>query len=166
MNNPLYRTIANQVRLYHSATDDEWRTKHENALEKLMQQMPSGSGIDSGTKLLLAESSENKLVFLVEYHHVNSNGYYCGWSSRNIVITASLTSDFDMDMVDEDSSGADMTDVDEETGEEYDNSEFILDSTGDHLADTYRWALQQPYELTLADYKPTKLTWHGELVRS
>ena len=159
---PLFRLIAQQVGFAKQTNAD---ARHENVLESLMKHMPSGSGIDAGTKLLLEESNNTKLVFLVEYHHMNQNGYYCGWSSRKIVITPSLTSPYSMEFIDEDASGADLTEVGEETSEEYDNSEFILDSTNDYLADTFRQALETEYELTMADFEPTKLTIHGELVR-
>ena len=167
MKEKLYSLIANQVRCYHSAVNEEWRRKHEYALESLMKHMPSGSGIDAGTKLLLSESNENKLVFKVEYHHMNGGGYYCGWTTRNIIITPSLINGYNMEF-EFISNDADFTEivVDEETGEELeeDNSEFAIESTDDYLADTFRYALEQEYELTLADYEPTKLTWHGELV--
>ena len=159
---PLFRLIAQQVGFAKQTNAD---ARHENVLESLMKHMPSGSGIDAGTKLLLEESNNTKLVFLVEYHHMNQNGYYCGWSSRKIVITPSLTSPYSMEFIDEDASGADLTEVGEETSEEYDNSEFTLDSTNDYLADTFRQALETEYELTMADFEPTKLTIHGELVR-
>lgn len=159
---PLFRLIAQHVGYAKQVNAD---SRHENVLESLMKHMPSGSGIDAGTKLLLEESSNTELVFLVEYHHTNQNGYYCGWSSRKIVITPSLTSPYCMDFIEEDASGADLTEVDEETNEEYDNSEFILDSTNDYLADTFRQALETEHELTVSDFEPTKLTIHGELVR-
>lgn len=157
---PLFRAIATYVDQAKSGSD-----KYDNALERLMKLMPSGSGIDSGTKLLLDKSSSDKLVFLVEYHHMDSNGMYCGWSSREIIITPSLTSDFNMDHKNIDYSGVDCIEVDEETGEEYDNQEFMEDSTEDHLADTFRYALDQPVEITMELFEPVTLSWHGELVK-
>lgn len=173
---PLFRLIAQQVGYYHDSTNDS--SKHEYALESLMRHMPSGSGIDSGTKLLLEDSTKDKLVFKVDYHHTNSNGYYCGWSSRLITITPSLTSDYDMEFSEEDYSSVDTqawleqceTDdcqadsCDDEEHLAYDDSEFIQSSTDDYLADTYRYALEQEYEITLKDYEASGLSIHGSMV--
>lgn len=179
---PLFRLIAQQVGYYHdskvSAHRSEDQHKHEYALESLMRHMPSGSGIDSGTKLLLEDSSKDKLVFRVDYHHMDQNGFYCGWSSRLITITPSLISDYNMEFSEEDYSGvatqawleqcetedcqADHCDNEEHLV--YDDIEFIQDSTGDYLADTYRYALEQEYELTLKDYEAAGLSIHGSMV--
>lgn len=159
---PLFRLIAQQVDYSKQANANP---RHTYALESLMKHMPSGSGIDSGTKLLLEESSNTELVFQVDYHHMNQSGYYCGWSTRKIVITPSLTSPYCMDFRGEDASGADLTAWDEENESEYDDSDSILESTNDYLADTFRQALETEHELTMADFEPTRLTIHGELVR-
>lgn len=155
---PLYEAIAQYV---DSAKQE---LKYEYALEALMKHMPSGSGIDSGTKLLIAESNQEKLVFSVEYHHMNQNGFYCGWSSRLLTITPTLLSEFKLDFSDEDYSGVDCQNYDEETNEEYDDEESF--HVEDYLADTYRFALQQHVEIDMSLFEPTSLTWHGELVVS
>lgn len=143
--------------------------RYIHALETLMRKMPSGSGIDSGTKLLLEESNKAKLVFQVDYHHVDQNGCYCGWSTRKVVITPSLIDDFHMDFTDEDASGADLTTWDEleETGEEspIDDSESILEQTNDYIADWLRQTLNEYVEVSMSLFEPAKLGFHGELVR-
>lgn len=143
--------------------------KYIYALETLMRKMPSRSGIDSGTKLLLEESSKTKLVFQVDYHHMNSEGYYCGWSTREVVITPSLIDDFHMDFTDEDASGADLQIwlEDEDTGEGslVDDSEYILERTNDYIADCLRQALNEYVEVSMSLFEPAKLGFHGELVR-
>lgn len=166
MQETLLRAIARQVKYFHSSSNGNEAIKHEYALESLMKHMPSGSGIDAGTKLLLSESSADKLVFEVAYHHMDDNGYYCGWTTRNIIITAGdLNTDYDMDFQ-EVSNDADFISIDEETGEEFDNSEFALETTDDYLADTFRYALEQEVTISMADFEPTCLTIHGELVKS
>lgn len=143
--------------------------KYVHALETLMREMPSGSGIDAGTKLILEESSKTRLVFQIDFHHMNDNGYYCGWSTRKVVITPSLVDDFNMSFEDEDASGADLQTWGalEETGEEalLDDSEFQLEQTNDYIADCLRQALNEHVEVTPSLFEPARLGFHGELVK-
>lgn len=67
----------------------EWLDRHEDRLEAIMRAAPSGSGIDSGTKLDDSSTPEN-LVFTFEYHHMNENGMYVGWTNHKCVVTPSL----------------------------------------------------------------------------
>lgn len=53
-------------------------------LEKLL---PSGSGIDCGTRVVVHESKPGRLVLKAEFHHMNEHGYYAGWTSHKIVVT-------------------------------------------------------------------------------
>jgi hypothetical protein len=57
----------------------------------LVDLLPSGSGIDSGTKLDLNASHAEKLVFDIAYHHMNDGGFYDGWTQHRIVVTPSFT---------------------------------------------------------------------------
>lgn len=157
--------LVTLLALYVNMSVSDKSGKYIDALETLMRKMPSGSGIDSGTKLLLEESSKEKLVFQVDYHHMNENGYYCGWSTRQVVITPSLTSDFNMDFTDEDASGADLTSLDEESQEPVDDSEFQLDQTNDYIADCMRQCLNEYVEVSMALFEPACLGFHGELVK-
>lgn len=52
--------------------------------------MPSGSGIDCGTRLDIAASTPEKLVFKTAYHHMNSGGFYDGWTQHRIIVKPSL----------------------------------------------------------------------------
>lgn len=54
---------------------------YEERLEKLEKLLPSGSGFDAGTHLLLDESTADKLVFEADFHHRNENRY-TGWTSH------------------------------------------------------------------------------------
>jgi len=159
MKEPLYKLIASQINMAHS------QMRSTYALEALMKHMPSGSGIDAGTKLLLSESSADKLVFFVEFHHMDSNGSYCGWSSRKIVVSSSLVSEFTLDVEDEDYSGVDTEELNEETGETYDDLDSVKESTEDYICQWFDHILREHHELTLDMFEPTKLCIHGELVR-
>src|SRR5271168_1155261 len=158
---PVYTQIANQVYRYHSAATTQQldKLKPEYALESIMKNhMPSGSGVDAGTKLLLEESTGEKLVFEVAYHHINSNGFYCGWTTRNITVTYSMRTGLKLDF-ETISVDADFTEVDDE-GQEYDNAEWTLENTDNYLADTYQYALENVIEITLKDYEPKQLSWN------
>lgn len=69
----------------------EWETKHfDSILEMVENYLPSGSGFDSGTKFLFEESNDNKLVFQADFHHMDDNGYYDGWSEHSVIIRPDL----------------------------------------------------------------------------
>lgn len=67
----------------------EWQKKHTAKLAKLLQLLPSGAGIDSGTKLVSITAS--KAVFLLKYHHMNETGCYTHWTEHKVIFTASFT---------------------------------------------------------------------------
>ena len=59
-------------------------------IEKECKNLPSGSGIDSGTKLNMQESSKNKIVFNFSFHHMDENGSYDGWTDHKAIFTPSF----------------------------------------------------------------------------
>lgn len=99
MSNKLYAAFASLVgaRLRCQASgNDEWFEKHTARLTELLDEMPSGSGVDSGTKLDLDASTEDKLVFTTAFHHMNDGGYYDGWTNHIVVVTPSLQHGFNL----------------------------------------------------------------------
>ena len=97
---PLYKAIANTLQAYQKCIESdnkEWQDKHESRLEFLTYNyMPSGSGIDAGITLDMESSKEDKLIFNLSYHHMNDHGYYDGWTDHKLIVTPSLTSDFNL----------------------------------------------------------------------
>jgi hypothetical protein len=109
---PLYKALANKVNSLHY-----WRGKATHALDNdlnddyyehcldrmskveedilavVKEYMPSGSGIDNGTKIDLDKSTSEKLVFTFGFHHMNGNGYYTGWSDYKLIVIPSLIFD-------------------------------------------------------------------------
>lgn len=70
---------------------NEWFDKHTEEIGKLVKQhMPHGSGFDSGTTLDLDASHADKLVFNTAFHHMDTNGYYAGWTEHTVTVTPSL----------------------------------------------------------------------------
>lgn len=85
---PTYRALA-RVLAQQTGCNDHWRPRVDEHLKRIMDSAPSGSGIDSGTKLD-DRSTPEKIVFNVGYHHMNDGGYYDGWTEHQIIITPSL----------------------------------------------------------------------------
>lgn len=79
----LYAKLAMLVQARLNCIDgfnSEWKLKHEEKIEELVRNhLPSGSGFDSGTKIDLEVSNNNRLVFCTAYHHMDENGSYDGW---------------------------------------------------------------------------------------
>jgi hypothetical protein len=66
---------------------ETWIARHSAWINGLVRLMPSGSGINSGTKLELGLSHADKLVFSFRYHHMNEDGYYDEWTDHRAVVT-------------------------------------------------------------------------------
>ncbi|KFG99075.1 hypothetical protein GQ56_0101060 [Burkholderia paludis] len=89
---PLYAAIASTLATIErckSARSPVLPT-HKVRLGKLLDMLPSGSGLDSGTQLLEDECKSNKLVFQADFHHMNRHGMYDGWSEHHVIVTPSL----------------------------------------------------------------------------
>ncbi len=100
MKKPLYSTLASLVQARLNcikANNSEWLIKHEQAACELVKShMPSGSGIDCGTKLDIDRSNGDKLVFTFSFHHMNENDMYDGWTDHTAIVTPSLAFGFDL----------------------------------------------------------------------
>lgn len=95
----LYQELASLVQARLNCIQSgntEWRNNHTSEISRLVDEyMPSGSGIDNGTAIDLGKSTGSKLVFNVAFHHMDENGFYCGWTDHTITITPSF-SNFDI----------------------------------------------------------------------
>jgi hypothetical protein len=49
-------------------------------VQQLESFLPRGSGIDSGTKIDLDKSQPDKIILTFDFHHMNEDGFYDGWS--------------------------------------------------------------------------------------
>ncbi len=123
---PLYREIAALLQAIancRKAGNHEWLEKHSERLEELVDMLPSGSGIDNGTKLDADASGPHKLVFTLGYHHMNDAGMYDGWTEHKLTVTPSF------DGIDLHISGRDRNGIKE------------------YLYETYHYALTQEVEI-------------------
>lgn len=91
----LYQLIASEIARLHYCDAAQTNQPHHadnaaNARERLQimqDELPSGSGIDCGTKIDLDESTDRKIVLTLSYHHMNDGGMYDGWTDHKIVLT-------------------------------------------------------------------------------
>ena len=123
---PLYRQIAETLQAIKNcekSNNIEWRDRHEETLDTLLDHMPSGSGIDNGCKLDRDGSTRTKLVFDCAYHHMNEHGMYDGWTDHTVTVTPSFQG-IEMKI-----SGKDRNDI------------------KDYLHETLHYALTQEIEL-------------------
>ncbi len=65
----------------------EWHARHSATLATLAKHLPSGSGIDNGTRILRADA--DSVVLALGFHHMNDHGAYDGWTDHEIVATPS-----------------------------------------------------------------------------
>lgn len=65
----------------------EWRVRWHERLNALVQLIPSGSGIDQTPRTELGvEIEPDAIRFDVGYHHMNSDGFYTGWTEHTVTI--------------------------------------------------------------------------------
>lgn len=69
----------------------EWKEKHLDAIMDFEKLLPSGSGFDAGTKIVLSECKPDRVVLSTQFHHMNDGGYYDGWTEHRIIVTPSFT---------------------------------------------------------------------------
>jgi hypothetical protein len=129
--NKVYQVLAISFQSYQNcvaiqayqncvASGSEWKYRHEKAINYICGQLPSGSGIDKGTKFNFEKSKPNRLVLNVDFHHME-NGHYDGWTEHEIIITPDLAYNFDLRI-----TGRDRNQI------------------KDYLGDTYHYSLSRP----------------------
>lgn len=84
--------IANNLQWIDNLKSDpekekEYRSNAIEAIEKQCEELPHGSGLDTGVQLDYLASKPDRIVFNTEFHHMNENGYYDGWSKHSLIIT-------------------------------------------------------------------------------
>lgn len=105
----LYQKIASTIiaiKNCEKSGNQEWLEKHKDTLHDIEENtLPHGGGIDSGCKINVEKSNENKIVIDVPYHCMDENGFYGGWRDYQIVIKANLAFDFTVDIKGRDYNG-------------------------------------------------------------
>jgi hypothetical protein len=111
------------MRYYNERKDTEWADKHfAHAHELTRKHLPSGSGFDRGTWLVLNECTESKIVFEAAFHHMNQSGMYTRWTEHKVIVTPAF-------------AGLALR----ITGRD-------LNGVKDHIAETFEYALTREFE--------------------
>ena len=94
----LYEAIAQQLgrieRCSAGATGDNAESNIADAHETIeylcKHALPRGSGFDAGCSLDFDKSNSARLAFVVPFHCMDANGFYCGWRDYCVIVKASL----------------------------------------------------------------------------
>ena len=128
--NAVSATVEMKDNEYHQTV--EWKDRHEDLIESLVKQhLSHGSGFDCGTKIDLDASHADKLVFTTEFHYMNENGYYDGWTAHTVTVTPSLARAFNLRI-----SGRNRNDIKEMMYQDFDYA-LRVDVTYDLLIERY-----------------------------
>lgn len=91
---PLYVALASLCQRYHNLhrQPELRREMEEHCLEEahrlVREYMPSGSGFDAGTELVIDVCDASTLVFKTAFHHMDEHGGYDGWTEHKVKVTA------------------------------------------------------------------------------
>lgn len=85
MQRTIIQAIASRIAARANCTD-EWYEKHSQAIDDLCKLLPSGSGFDHGTQIDPVSTS-TRVVLATAFHHMDDNGFYCGWSDHTVIVT-------------------------------------------------------------------------------
>lgn len=95
MKQTIAQAIANAISARKNcweSNNKEWFARwNDRALMLVRDYLPSGSGIDCGTALDLDKSSDNALRFTFSFHHMDENGFYCGWTEHKLIVKPSFS---------------------------------------------------------------------------
>ena len=98
----IYKELGSYINTYiwHTKNSVSYPLICENFVEKaedlVKEHFPSGSGFDSGTSIVWDKCKHNKIVLRADFHHMDDNGYYCGWSEHEVIIVPSFSFGFDL----------------------------------------------------------------------
>jgi hypothetical protein len=111
MKGKLYQILASKIDARIRCDDNgnsEWFERHEEAIRKLTNELPHGSGIDGENEIDLGKSTGEKIVIHTSFHHMNENGMYDGWTDHTLTVRPSLIHGFTMSI-----SGPNRNDIKE-----------------------------------------------------
>lgn len=117
------KDFANTVRACQ-VCNETYKSEAENKLNKMIENLPSGSGFDIGTNFEYKDKAnkqpDKKLVFNTSFHHMDENGFYDGWTEHKIIITSSLLYGYDLKV-----TGINKNDIKDYIRQTFDNCFFM-----------------------------------------
>lgn len=98
--------------IYQIAKNCEWlKTVNDSYIDQCNSQidhyesmLPYGSGFDSGCFIDRDNSGKEGVIINFDFHHLNENGYYEGWTKHKAIIKPSLIG-FELKVYGEDKDG-------------------------------------------------------------
>ena len=76
-----------------------------STIDEMDSLLPHGSGIDGICEIDRNNSTIDKIIVNLEYHHLNDAGYYEGWTSHQVILTPSFIGGFDLKVTGKDKNG-------------------------------------------------------------
>lgn len=94
MGKPLYQCLASRIVAMQNCArsgNAEWGYKHQQWLvDATKRYLPSGSGFDLGTQILLSVSNSSRIVLMISFHHMDEHGGYDGWTHHRVTVRPDL----------------------------------------------------------------------------
>lgn len=82
----LVTAITTLKRIKENNPDSPYVQHWEDYVEFLEDKLPSGSGFDNGTKVEADLVKEDRLIFKTDFHHMDGNGFYTGWTNHTVMV--------------------------------------------------------------------------------
>ena len=89
----VYNAIYNSLRMLAGNAEDLFKENALYALAYLEETfLPSGSGFDNGTHIITQDvkKGDEKIRIQANFHHMNGDGYYTGWTEHFVTVKPSL----------------------------------------------------------------------------
>jgi hypothetical protein len=93
MKRKLYQEIASRIVAIQNCiktNNKEWELNHAEVLEKLIDELPHGSGINGKTEIDEERSNDKKIIIYSYYDFMNENGMYDGGTNFEIIVSPSF----------------------------------------------------------------------------
>lgn len=99
----LFATVLHGYGVAVQCNNPQFQEIHRRQINELEQRfLPSGAGFDNGCTIDLKKSTPERLEILTHFHHMNSGGFYDGWSDHRVIVTPSLLFGFKLEIQGED----------------------------------------------------------------
>ena len=89
----VYNAIYRSLQVLAGNAEDLFKENHMDALAYLEKTfLPDGSGFDNGTHIITEgiKKDDEKIRIQANFHHLNGDGYYNGWTEHVVTVTPSL----------------------------------------------------------------------------
>jgi hypothetical protein len=96
---PRVRTVAQAIHSALVAIDNcekagnrEWKARWQEYVARIAKEcLPSGAGIDNGTRIVSLTSGGRGITLEFSFHHMTDNGFYDGWTEHTATVYPSFT---------------------------------------------------------------------------